>query len=70
MLSVEDCHWYVRLPVPVAVVFTAKAAGSPPEQIVWLDEIAPGVTLLMDIVIAGVKALQETPFNELLISNW
>ena len=68
--SVDDCHWYVRLPVPIAAFTTTNCAGSPPEQIVWSEETEPGVILLIFIVSGFDVTVQEIPFNKLVVINW
>ena len=43
ILSIDDCHWYVKIIVPVELPGVAvNGFGSPPVQIVWLLPIEPG----------------------------
>lgn len=64
------CHWYVRVPIPVAAVMTIKAVGSPSLQVVWLVPIVPAVTLLMVIVMQFEVAVQDTPLKVDVTIRW
>ena len=62
------CHWYDNTPSPVAATDSVKAAGSPPEQIVWEAATVPPVTILTVTVIQLLLAVHGTPLSVLVVT--
>ena len=65
-LVVDDCHWYVKVPDPVAGIEIVNAVGFPNEHTVWFPATEFAVMLFTVMITEFEIAEQVIPFKVLI----